>query len=42
MRVKTNEEIAEKIIDIINKDCYMLRKVMEKLSKKYKNNKFFK
>ena len=30
------------IIDIINKDCYMLRKVMEKLSKKNKNNKFFK
>lgn len=38
----TIEDVSYKIIDIINKDCYMLRKVMEKLSKKNKNNKFFK
>ena len=30
----TIEDVSYKIIDIINKDCYMLRKVMEKLSKK--------
>ncbi len=38
----TIENISYQIIDIITKDCYMIRKVMEKLSKKNKNNKFFK